>query len=232
MTTYAFIFARGGSKGLPGKNVRLLAGKPLVEYAIDTASSIEQIQRVFVSTDDEAIASVARKRSAIVIDRPKGLATDQSAEWHSWQHAVKWVENAFGNFDTFVSLPPTSPLRSTVDVEKCLELLDGQTDCVVGISESKNNPWFNMVVQDQFGYLRTICSGDKEITRRQDAPKVFDLTTVVYAATVEFILSCGGVFEGRVKGVEIPRGRAIDIDTIEDFDYAEYRLLTRSGGNE
>ena len=226
MKTYAFIFARGGSKGLPGKNIRPLCGKPLIEYAIDTAFSVQEIQQVFVSTDDHMIADVAKKRSAIVIDRPEDLATDQSPEWQSWQHAMKWVTSRFGTFDTFVSLPPTSPLRSQIDVENCLNSLNEETDCVVGITESKTNPWFNMVRRDSLGYLQTICVGDYPVTRRQDAPKTFDITTVVYAAKTEFILSRGGIFDGRVKGVEIPRSRAIDIDTIDDFKYAEFCLMT------
>ena len=91
MINYAFIFARGGSKGLSRKNILPLAGKPLLQYSIDTALASSYINKVFVSTDDAAIANVAKEGGAIVIERPSELATDDSPEWLSWRHAIDWV---------------------------------------------------------------------------------------------------------------------------------------------
>lgn len=120
MRNFAFIFARGGSKGLPGKNIKPLAGKPLLQYSIDTALASDLIEQVFVSTDDQAIAQVAIEGGAILIERPAELATDQSPEWLSWRHAVEWATEHYGSFDGFVSLPVTSPLRSQEDVEDAI----------------------------------------------------------------------------------------------------------------
>jgi N,N'-diacetyl-8-epilegionaminate cytidylyltransferase len=227
MKTYAFVFARGGSKGLPGKNIRPLNGKPLIVHAIDVANSIPEIQRVFVSTDSEDIAEVAKKHSAIIIERPTELATDESPEWHSWQHAADWVENQYGDFDTFICLPATSPLRNRSDVERCMKLLNEDTDCVIGITESRVNPWFNMVQIGRGGYLEKIRTAEKPVFRRQDAPKSFDITTAAYVTRKKFILSNSGIFDGRVKGIEIPQRRALDIDTLVDFEYAEYLLANK-----
>ena len=96
MRNFAFIFARGGSKGLPGKNIKELVGKPLLQYSIDTALAIDEIEKVFVSTDDVDIANCAKQCGAIVIDRPAELATDQSPEWLSWRHAIDWVTEQYG----------------------------------------------------------------------------------------------------------------------------------------
>jgi CMP-N-acetylneuraminic acid synthetase len=98
MKNFAFVFARGGSKGLPGKNIRPLAGKPLIHYSIETAKKCPSIDEVFVSTDDSAIAGIARQAGAIIIERPAELASDTSPEWLSWRHGIEWVENHYGKF--------------------------------------------------------------------------------------------------------------------------------------
>ena len=117
MTSYAFIFARGGSKGLPGKNIKPLLGKPLIQYSIEVALQTSGINKVFVSTDDADIAKVSRLNGAIVIERPVELAQDDSPEWQAWKHAIGWVREQYGDFEEFISLPATSPLRSVKDVE-------------------------------------------------------------------------------------------------------------------
>ena len=121
MKNYAFIFARGGSKGLPGKNIKPLAGKPLLQYSIDTALASPSIDKVFVSTDDADIAKVAIESGALLIERPDEFATDTSPEWLSWRHAIEWAKENHGQFDGFVSLPATSPLRGVEDVEAAIE---------------------------------------------------------------------------------------------------------------
>nr|WP_320205307.1 acylneuraminate cytidylyltransferase family protein [Vibrio mimicus] len=121
MKNYAFIFARGGSKGLPGKNIKQLAGKPLLHYSIDSALAAPSIEQVFVSTDDAEIAQVARNGGAIVIDRPAELASDTSPEWLSWRHAIEWVRANYSDFDGFISLPATAPLRAVSDVESAIQ---------------------------------------------------------------------------------------------------------------
>lgn len=227
MRTIAFVFARGGSKGLPGKNIRLLGGLPLVAHSIRTAQSVPAIEAVYVSTDDAAIADTATRFGARVIDRPAALATDTSPEWLAWQHAVRWVEAHNGPFGVFISLPATSPLRSTGDVESCLAALDAETDVVVTVTPSARSPYFNMVTRDQEGRSAVVI-GNSAFTRRQDAPEIFDMTTVAYVCRPGFIIDHDRLFDGRVRSVVIPKERAVDIDDQFDFTLAEVLLGAHS----
>ncbi|MBS9761729.1 MULTISPECIES: cytidylyltransferase domain-containing protein [Pseudomonas] len=220
---YAFVFARGNSKGLPGKNIKLLGGKPLLARSIEVAKALPQISKVFVSTDCEAIASVARQYGAEVIERPDELATDHASEWHAWQHAIRYLESRGEHFDLFVSLPATSPLRSKEDVLRCLEAVKAEVDVVVTVTEAARSPYFNMVVRDDEGLSSLVCA-DRTFHRRQDAPKVYDMTTVAYVVRPEFVLQQEKLFAGTVSSVIVPRERAVDIDDIYDFKLAEIFL--------
>jgi len=230
MKTHAFIFARGGSKEIPGKNIQLLGGKPLLAWSIEIARDILEIKRTFVSTDNAEIAEVARQLGAEVIDRPAELAQDDTPEWLAWQHAVKWAQNEYGNFDRFISLPTTSPLRNKDDVLNCLSHLDNQTDIVVTITETSRSPWFNMVRVGEDKRLRLMVDGN--YTRRQDVPKGYDMTTVAYATNPVFIMNNEKIWDGRVKGILIPRERALDIDTELDLKIAEFLIQRQSAKNE
>ncbi|RZG80182.1 cytidylyltransferase domain-containing protein [Acinetobacter pittii] len=222
MRNFAFIFARGGSKGLPGKNIKPLAGKPLLQYSIDTALASDLIEQVFVSTDDQAIAQVAIEGGAILIERPVELATDQSPEWLSWRHAVEWATEHYGSFDGFVSLPATSPLRNQEDVEAAILKRQAETaDICIAVTPASRSPYFNMVKYNEAGFVELVNQPEGEVSRRQDAPKVFDITTVVYATTPEFVLNNYGLFSGKVASIEVPKARAVDIDDIYDFRLAE-----------
>ena len=222
MKNFAFIFARGGSKGLPGKNIRPLAGKPLIQYSIETAMASPSISQVFVSTDDAAIASVARPLGAVVIERPSELATDTSPEWLSWRHAIEWVIAHYGAFDGFISLPATSPLRSVLDVEAAITKRHGQSaDICISVTPSNRSPYFNMVKETMDGFVELVIKPSGEIVRRQDTPQVFDITTVVYSTTPTFVLENYGLFSGKVTSIEVPKERAVDIDDIYDFKLAE-----------
>lgn len=225
MRNFAFIFARGGSKGLPGKNIKELVGKPLLQYSIDTALAIDEIEKVFVSTDDVDIANCAKQYGAIVIDRPAELATDQSPEWLSWRHAIDWATEQYGQFDGFVSLPATSPLRSVEDVQNAIHARQQrQADVCIAITPASRSPYFNMVKYNEQGFVELVNKPQGEVARRQDAPQVFDITTTVYASTPEFILNHYGLFSGIVISVEVPKERSIDIDDIYDFRLAEIIL--------
>ncbi|ENV96147.1 CMP-N,N'-diacetyllegionaminic acid synthase [Acinetobacter calcoaceticus] len=222
MRNFAFIFARGGSKGLPGKNIKPLAGKPLLQYSIDVALSSDLIEQVFVSTDDPDIAQFAVKGGAILIERPAELATDQSPEWLSWRHAVEWATEHYGSFDGFVSLPATSPLRSQEDVEAAIVKRQSENaDICIAVTPASRSPYFNMVKYNEAGFVELVNQPEGEVSRRQDAPKVFDITTVVYATTPQFVLENYGLFSGKVASIEVPKARAVDIDDIYDFRLAE-----------
>jgi CMP-N-acetylneuraminic acid synthetase len=222
MKNFAFIFARGGSKGLPGKNIRPLAGKPLINYSIETAKKCPSIDEVFVSTDDSAIAEIARQAGAIIIERPVVLASDTSPEWLSWRHGVEWVESHYGKFLYFISLPATSPLRNVSDVEGAItKLKNSVADICISVTPASRSPYFNMVKVVDGDTCELVIKLEGAITRRQDAPNVFDITTVVYITTPTFIRNNNGLFSGVVTSVVVPKERAVDIDDIYDFSLAE-----------
>ena len=222
MKTIAFIFARGGSKGLPGKNIKPLNGKPLLQYSIDTAKKISEIDDVFVSTDCDAIAGVALACGAKVIKRPDELATDTSPEWLSWRHAIDYVTEHFGVFDRFVSLPATSPLRNESDVLAALNKLNSSdADICISVSPANRSPYFNMVKVAEDGNVEIVIKPEGAVSRRQDAPEVYDITTVVYATSVNFVQEQSSIFSGKVVATIVPKIRAVDIDDIFDFMFAE-----------
>lgn len=217
----AFIFARGGSKGLPQKNIFPLAGKPLIVHSIDIALSIPAISSVVVSTDDEQIAKLALDAGARVpFIRPRTLATDDAPEWSAWQHAIGQLRAAGERVDIFLSLPPTAPLRSPDDIDCCLKLLSSSAaDIVITVREAERNPYFNMVRQADDGDIYLAIESD--CYRRQDAPVLYDITTVAYVANADFVMQSSRIFDGRVRAVLVPRERALDIDTHLDMTIAE-----------
>tara|TARA_B100000886_G_scaffold340216_1_gene308460 strand:+ start:3904 stop:4614 length:711 start_codon:yes stop_codon:yes gene_type:complete len=224
--TIAFIFARGGSKGLPLKNQLLIAGHPLIAYSIYIARINPLINEVYVSTDSEVISKIAINYGAKIIKRPEELAKDDSPEYLSWKHAIQYVHKHNGSFEKFISLPPTSPLRSLKDTKDCISALSEDVDVVITITPSNRSPWFNMVKKKHNDYLSILLNSDY-IYRRQDAPKTFDMTTVAYVSTPEFILNSSKIWDGKVKGVLIPKERALDIDDKFDFLIADYFIKER-----
>lgn len=227
---YAFIFARGGSKGVPRKNIRLLAGKPLLTRAIDTAWKVPGVARVIVSTDSPEIADVALQSGAEVpFMRPAELARDDSAEWLAWQHALRAVGcgDNMAPCDVFLSVPTTAPLRLPEDVALCVRtLLEHDCDAVVTTTPAARHPMFNMVQEKANGEVALLMPPPGPIARRQDAPAAYDMTTVAYALRPLFVLQHSGIMQGRVRQVVIPRERAIDIDNELDLKMAEMLLTT------
>jgi len=226
----AFIFARGGSKGLPGKNIKVLAGKPLIGWAIETALKVSDVNRVIVSTDDPDIADIAREFGAeIPFIRPKDLASDTASEWDAWRHALLALRDIEGVYpDPFISVPTTAPLRIPDDIKACISTYhEGGADVVLAVTEAHRNPWFNMVTTKRDGTVRLVNECFDSINRRQDAPSVRDITTVAYVANPYFILENNRIFDGIVKSVSIPVERALDIDTPHDFAIAEFLMSQR-----
>ncbi|MFK7160464.1 acylneuraminate cytidylyltransferase family protein [Marinospirillum sp. MEB164] len=226
----AFIFARGGSKGLPGKNSRLLSGKPLIGWSIEQALAVSRIERVIVSTDSQEIANIAKSFGAQVpFLRPASLATDTAAEIDAWRHALNYLLDHEGTLpDIFVSVPATSPLRLSEDIDECINTYEkNNADLAVVVTQAHRNPWFNMVKKNKDQSVSLINSFEKDFYRRQDAPEVFDLTTVAYAANPSLIIKNEKLFSGRVFSFEVPKERAIDIDTLYDFEIAEFLMDKR-----
>ena len=230
MKVTALIFARGGSKGLPGKNIRLLGGKPLIAWSIAHALAVKRVARVIVSTDSKEISAVAREYGAEVpFIRPSELARDDSPEWLAWQHALNYLLDTDGILpEAIVSVPSTAPLRIPLDIENCLDNYErGGADMVITYTDAHRSPYFNMVRINDDGTVELVLPPQSAIFRRQDAPTVFDMATVAYVARPEFVLNHKGPFEGRVRAVHVPKERAIDIDTLLDFQIAEHLVNLR-----
>lgn len=225
----AFIFARGGSKGIPKKNIQEINGRPLISYAIKSGLQSKYINRIIVSTDCQEIAEVASHYGAETpVIRPSHLALDSSPEILAWRHAIDFTQDYFNKniLSPFISLPTTSPLRSPSDIDLAIEKYlnsAGKLDLVVGISESRRNPYLNMVTIRENNQLSIAISGAEGV-RRQDVPKTYDISTSVYVASPKYIMKCNRIIEGRVGYIEIPPERAIDIDDEYDFYLAEQLL--------
>lgn len=224
----AFIFARGGSKGLPGKNVRILGDKPMIAWSIEQARATERIKRVIVSTDCQKIAEVARQYGAEVpFIRPKGLALDDSPEWLAWQHALSYFKKMEGVLpEVMISIPTTAPLRSVIDLNNCLDEYEkkGDVDVVVTVTDAARSPYFNMIKKNSDGTVSLVIAPSSSVIRRQDAPSVYDMTTVAYVLRPEFVMTHQSIFDGKVCAVHVPRERAIDVDNMIDFKMAEFYL--------
>ena len=220
------ICARAGSKGLPGKNIKPLNGVPLIGWSINVAKKINRVSRIFVTTDSQEIAEIALEYGAeIPFMRPKELSKDTSPEWLVWRHAINYFEkNNSETFDAILVLPVTAPLRSVDDINKCIDLFESEdVDSVITVSEARRNPYFNMIVNNN-NYASLVIPPASQIKRRQDAPEVFDMTTVAYIINKDFVKNHDGIFEGKVQSVIIPQERAIDIDYLTDFKIAEFFL--------
>lgn len=229
MRVIAAIFARGGSKGVPRKNVRPLQGVPLIGWAIRAARGVARVERVVVSTDDDEIAEVALAFGAEVpFLRPAALASDTASEWLAWQHLLDQVGADVE--DVMLSVPTTSPMRAVADLDACLDaLLTGQADIAITVTPASRHPAFNMVTRDAEGVAALSMRLDPPVVRRQDAPAMFDITTVAYAARAGFVRRASGVFDGRVVTSVVPHERALDIDTEYDWMMAECLMARRDG---
>lgn len=234
MTVFGAVFARGGSKGVPGKNLRKLAGKSLLEHSISLGVSFPLIDRMLCSTDSQEIADEASRLGAEVpFLRPPELSGDTAPEWGAWRHlAIHLIGQGASASDVLVSLPATAPLRKREDIDSAMQTFGkGIFDAVLAVTESPRNPWFNMVQRESSTDRVEIAVSAPLTTvdRRQDAPQLFDLTTVVYVTSLGFVLRADRLFSGKVGSISVPAERAIDIDTELDFEIAEFLALKRLG---
>lgn len=225
MRTICTICARGGSQGLPGKNIRPLAGKPLIVHSIELALAHPQIDGVYVSTDSEEIAAVARAVGATVpFLRPAHLATSDAGKLPVIEHLVAWLEGEGIAVDRIVDLQPTSPLRTAEDISGCLAILDDETDCATTATVSDANPYYNLLELDDAGHAVLSKPGGGYVARQQ-APDVYQLTGSVYCWHRNTLDK--GVLGGTTRLHLVPQERAIDIDGPLDFRLAE--LLIGNG---
>jgi N-acylneuraminate cytidylyltransferase/CMP-N,N'-diacetyllegionaminic acid synthase len=225
------ICARGGSKGVPRKNLRSLGGKPLIAHTIQCAQACSALERIVVSTDDQQIAEVARQYGAEVpFIRPAHLAQDDSSKWPVFQHLVQTLGQMGGRpIDVLVDLDTGVPLRQPSDIAGCVaQLLGGEAEVVVTAYAADRNPYFNMVELGVDGFARIVIPSAKPIARRQDAPAVYSLSPAVYAMRREGLWKYEHWSQARLQLYMIPRERAIDIDSELDFRLVEYLMQRRT----
>ncbi|MDB5752805.1 MAG: CMP-N,N-diacetyllegionaminic acid synthase [Ramlibacter sp.] len=231
-STIATICARGGSKGLPGKNVRVFAGKPLIVHSIEQALACAAIAEVFVSTDDAAIAAVARAAGATVpFLRPAELATDRAGKLPVIEHLVAFLQVQGRSVARIVDLQPTSPLREAGDISAALAARP-EADLVVSVAAARDNPYFNLVEAQPDGWV-TLSKGAGQ-GRRQDAPQVYALNGSIYVWQRQALAHAArhGLWSVRVAPFVMPRWKSADIDDLEDFEYAQWLHARHAPGGQ
>lgn len=230
--TIATVCARGGSKGLPGKNVRHFLGKPLIVHTIEQALACAELHGVYVSTDDAGIAEVARSAGAVVpYLRPAELAGDMAPKLPVIEHLVQHLEQQGMVVGRIVDLQPTSPLRDSSDIAQAMACQsDANAELVVSVRAASDNPYFNLVEADADGWLHLSKGGGN--TRRQAAPDVFALNGSIYVWQREALRRSTqpgqGLWTNRIARYTMQRWKSVDIDDLEDFELAEW-MASRHG---
>lgn len=218
---YAFIFARKNSKRLKNKNIKKINNKELITYSINLAKKIKSISKIFVSSDSSKIISIAKREKVYFINRPHKLCRDNSNEILSWQHAINFLKDKNDNFDIFLSLPATAPLRSIKDVQKLIKTFIVQkSDLTICVSKTHRLPAFNLVQLSNSGKVKLTEIKKGNYSRNN----MYDITTIGYISTPNYILNNKNIFSGNVKSILIPRERSLDIDDAYDFKIAKLLL--------
>lgn len=215
------ILARGGSKGIPRKNVKSIGGKPLIVHSIDTANKVTEIDKIYVSTEDSEIKKISLENNAIVIDRPNNLAQDTSSYLKTVQHLIDSIPEKNSN-PIVVLLETTLPIRTPLDIQKCIELLNEKTDCVASVSEVKISPAYMYFKQNEFleKYDSTIIPKN-----RQEMEKLFCYNGSILVTTLNFLKSQKDVvFGGKMKPYLLNEKSSFDIDTPLDFEICDFLL--------
>ena len=227
MNILVIIPARGGSKGIPGKNIKLLGGKPLIYYAIDVARAIVDDTHICVSTDDDQIIRVVEQYGlSVPFIRPTELATDTAGSYGVLLHALSFYESKGEHFDAVVLLQVTSPFRTVNHVREALNLYNKDLDMVVSVKETDSNPYYLCFEEDTEGMLH-ISKGDGHYTRRQDCPPVYEYNGAIYIINPERMKAMPlNKFKKRVKNV-MDREHSVDLDTMMDWMIAEYMITNK-----
>lgn len=225
----AIITARGGSKSIPRKNIKMLAGKPLIVWTIQAARSSTLLDRVIVSTDDSEIAAISSAAGAEVpFLRPAKLALDETPSLPVLQHAVRWLE-ANENFhpDLVVTLQPTSPLRRAEHIDEAIALeLETNADAVVSVSRAPSPFWMKRLEGNRvFPFMPDA----PEYTRRQDLPPVYRVNGAVYVTRYKVLMEQNRIQGHDTRAIVMDDESSIDVDTLLDFKFAELVLKQRGG---
>ena len=225
------IFARGGSKGLPGKNLLTIKNQSLLEIAISHAKQAAGVTQVFVSTDSEHIAIAARSAGATVpFTRPQELATDDSPEWDSWKHLLEVVVPHDELSNTFLlTVPTTAPLRTVADINGCVGLLkeNRNLDGSICVTQSRIHPDFNLLRRDEDQTFKIFAEARRGNLphRRQDADVAWEIVPSAYCMRADFVMNSHSMWEGNLGGYEVPLERSLDIDSEFDLLVAQALFL-------
>lgn len=216
--------ARGGSKGIPYKNIKKLAGKPLINYSIDLARQITTDKNICLSTDDENIIETAKLYGLEVpFKRPESLATDKAGTYEVLLHAIQYYENLGENYDAIVLLQPTSPFRLKKHIEEAISMFNEDIDMVVSVKETSSNPYYNCFEEDKNGFL-SISKGNGLLERRQDAPAVWEFNGSIFVINIESLKQMNMSKFTRIKKYIMEDLYSVDIDNILDWKIAELIL--------
>ena len=224
------ICARGGSKGIQGKNKVIVAGKPLIAYTLEVAKECDYFDDIIVSTNDEEIMKIASDYGVPApFKRPEYLSEDNTPKIDVIRHAVEWVENNWHKkYDIVVDLSVVSPLRTVEDIKNSIELLvNEKADNVFSVSPSYRNPYYNMVEMVD-GKTKLVKEPPEKLTRRQDAPVVYDMNDSIYVWWKKILFEKDTTFNDNTKIYIMPRHRGIDID--EPFDLLVVSLILENLG--
>lgn len=223
MKTLFVITARGGSKGIPGKNIKPLGGKPLLHYAIEQARALAADDDICLSTDDIAIAeSAMRVGLNIPFMRPEALSTDTAGSYEVLLHALNHYEQTGRQYDALVLLQPTSPFRTAKQIGEAMQLFSPDVDMVVSVTNSKANPYYNLFEENAQGFLHRSKPGN--YVRRQDAPPVYEYNGAIYVINTASLKALPIAAFERVRKYEMDAVSSLDLDTPLDWDFAEFLI--------
>jgi CMP-N-acetylneuraminic acid synthetase len=220
LKSFAVIPARGGSKGLPNKNLKLLHGKPLITYTIEAALESKNIDEVIISTESEEISNISSKYGISIFERPIELASDTASIIDVVLHVLERMREVRNHPEIITLLQPTSPLRSSKDIDTAIELFRTK-DCtsVVSVNELTHSPYWSFAIENQ--YMIPLFDRKFFKMRRQDLPKIYSANGAIYISTPQLIIDNHGFYSAKMAPYIMPSERSIDIDTLIDFKLAE-----------
>ena len=223
MNICSIITARGGSKGVPKKNIKLLNGKPVIAYTIIESIKSEFIKETYVTTEDKEIADISREYNAEVIDRPKELAQDNSTSVDVVLHSLDYLENNNKLPDFFVLLQPTSPLRTKEDIENATKLfIENECDSLISVSQLDHSSMMSFEIKDNF--LTSNCDEKFLNKRRQELPKFYCPNGAIYITTPDSLRKNKTFIPKKTIPYIMPQERSVDLDTAFDFKLTEFLL--------
>ncbi|MBD78427.1 MAG: CMP-N-acetylneuraminic acid synthetase [Crocinitomicaceae bacterium] len=218
------ITARGGSKGIPGKNIKQLGGKPLIQYSIELARKFVPDSQICVSTDSDSIIEVVQSLGLQVpFKRPDDLASDEAGSFGVIKHALSHYLDLGKKVNKVILLQPTSPFRIAEDIKNSIRACKADTDMSMTVKETSSNPYYILYEEDKNGWLQK--SKTHDAVRRQDAPVVYEVNGAVYAMQSESILKANSFADFKnLKKVLMPEERSFDLDNMLDWEFAEFLI--------